>query len=187
MITPLQVVSAESKKRFTVGTQSEAVEFMVWLLNRLHVGLGGSRKGHKSIIHQCFQGEQASHFIAHFFSRYPFKIALRFLIALYSFVHFLIALYIFVCLGLVEVTSMTRHKIVISTSATTAHTSTHDDMEGSDQEYGDGEDDEYGKHTVHDDGDGGVRMEERWSTDTSSTPFMFLSLDIPPTPLFKVC
>jgi hypothetical protein len=174
------VVSAESKKRFTVGTQAEAVEFMVWLLNRLHVGLGGSRKGHKSIIHQCFQGEQASHFIAHFFSRYPFKIALpslRFLIVLYNFVY----------LGLVEVTSMTRHKIVISTSATTAHTSTHDDMEGSDQEYGDGEDDEHGKHTVHDDGDGGVRMEERWSTDTSSTPFMFLSLDIPPTPLFKVC
>ena len=74
---------------------------------------------------------------------------------------------------------MTRHKVVISTSNTSTDP-THDDHGGADD---DGDDDNV--HTVHDEADGGVRMEERWITETSSSPFLFLTLDIPPTPLFK--
>jgi hypothetical protein len=40
--------------------------------------------------------------------------------------------------------------------------------------------------TVLEDEDSGVRMEERWMQEQMTTPFLFLSLDIPPTPLFKV-
>jgi U4/U6.U5 tri-snRNP-associated protein 2 len=32
----LQVVASESKRRFTIGTQAEAIEFLAWLLNELH-------------------------------------------------------------------------------------------------------------------------------------------------------
>jgi hypothetical protein len=41
-------------------------------------------------------------------------------------------------------------------------------------------------NTLHEDEDSGVRMEERWIQEHQITPFLFLSLDIPPTPLFKV-
>ncbi|CAJ1969324.1 unnamed protein product [Cylindrotheca closterium] len=53
----IQAVSNESKKRFQVGTQAEAGEFMSWLLNQLHIGLGGSRKPGSSIIYKTFQGK----------------------------------------------------------------------------------------------------------------------------------
>eukprot|EP00934_Nitzschia_sp_Nitz4_P007056 Nitzschia sp. Nitz4//scaffold112_size70979//23577//25346//NITZ4_005897-RA/size70979-augustus-gene-0.91-mRNA-1//-1//CDS//3329533250//7046//frame0 len=52
----IQAVSEASKKRFQVGQQAEAGEFMAWFLNSLHLGLGGNRKRNSSIIYQCFQG-----------------------------------------------------------------------------------------------------------------------------------
>eukprot|EP00850_Spirogloea_muscicola_P004648 SM000020S05998 [mRNA] locus=s20:376993:380211:+ [translate_table: standard] len=53
----LQAVMLESKKRFRIGQQSDPIDFMSWLLNTLHVHLGGSRKADSSIIYKCFQGE----------------------------------------------------------------------------------------------------------------------------------
>jgi hypothetical protein len=38
--------------------------------------------------------------------------------------------------------------------------------------------------TVED--EGGVRMEEKWEEVVKLNPFLYLSLDIPPVPLFKV-
>lgn len=52
----LQAVMKASKKRFKIGSQSDPVEFMSWLLNKLHEKLKSSKKKH-SIIHECFQGE----------------------------------------------------------------------------------------------------------------------------------
>ena len=53
----IQAISEASKKKFRVGSQAEAGEFMAWLLNQLHIGLGGSRKPGSSIIYKCFQGK----------------------------------------------------------------------------------------------------------------------------------
>lgn len=50
----LQAVMKASKKRFKIGSQSDPVEFMSWLLNKLHEKLKSSKKKH-SIIHECFQ------------------------------------------------------------------------------------------------------------------------------------
>eukprot|EP00750_Incisomonas_marina_P009028 INCI15777.1.p1 GENE.INCI15777.1~~INCI15777.1.p1 ORF type:complete len:358 (+),score=66.93 INCI15777.1:465-1538(+) len=50
-------VSRRSKKKFQPGVQSHAIEFLSWLLNNLHIGLGGSRKKNSSIIYRCFQGQ----------------------------------------------------------------------------------------------------------------------------------
>ena len=52
----IQAISVASDKRFRVGKQAEAGEFMAWLLNQLHIGLGGTRKPGSSIIHKIFQG-----------------------------------------------------------------------------------------------------------------------------------
>lgn len=53
----IQAISVASNKRFRVGQQAEAGEFMAWLLHQLHVGLGGTRKPGSSIIHEIFQGK----------------------------------------------------------------------------------------------------------------------------------
>lgn len=53
----IQAISEASKKKFRVGHQAEAGEFMAWLLNQLHLGLGGTRKPGSSIIYKCFQGK----------------------------------------------------------------------------------------------------------------------------------
>lgn len=53
----IQAISEASKKRFRVGLQAEAGEFLSWFLNTLHMGLGGSRKPGSSIIYKCFQGK----------------------------------------------------------------------------------------------------------------------------------
>lgn len=54
----LQHVSSLSKKRFKVTEQSDPFDFMNWLLNSLHISLGGSRsKMRSSIIHKVFQGK----------------------------------------------------------------------------------------------------------------------------------
>ncbi len=52
----IQAVSTASNKRFRIGQQPEAGEFMAWLLHQLHLGLGGIRKPGSSIILRIFQG-----------------------------------------------------------------------------------------------------------------------------------
>ena len=54
----IQAVSVASKKRFHIGKQAEAGEFIAWLLHHLHIGIGGSiKKAGSSIIHDIFQGK----------------------------------------------------------------------------------------------------------------------------------
>ena len=43
----VQAVSVASNKRYHVGKQAEAGEFLAWLLHQLHVGVGGSVIGRK--------------------------------------------------------------------------------------------------------------------------------------------
>ncbi|KDP30594.1 hypothetical protein JCGZ_16247 [Jatropha curcas] len=52
----LQAIMKASKKQFRIGKQSDPVEFMAWLLNKLHADLRTSKKNN-SIIYECFQGE----------------------------------------------------------------------------------------------------------------------------------
>lgn len=65
----VQAVSVASNKRYHVGQQAEAGEFLSWLLHQLHIGVGGSivrpskkkkkkkkSKGGGSIIHETFMG-----------------------------------------------------------------------------------------------------------------------------------
>lgn len=71
----VQAVSVASNKRYHVGSQSEAGEFLAWLLHQLHVGIGGTvsrpagkkkrkkKKGSNSatrsgttVIHDTFMG-----------------------------------------------------------------------------------------------------------------------------------
>lgn len=53
----LQEVVNASKGRFSITKQGDPVDFLGWLLNRLHVDLGGGgKKGKRSIISDCFQG-----------------------------------------------------------------------------------------------------------------------------------
>ncbi|MBE3112310.1 MAG: UBP-type zinc finger domain-containing protein, partial [Acidobacteria bacterium] len=53
----LQEVALQSNKRFTLSAQADPVDFIAWLLNTLHLGLGGSRtKPHSSVIQHIFQG-----------------------------------------------------------------------------------------------------------------------------------
>lgn len=59
MVSPhdfIQAMTVSSKRKFHIGKQAEAVDLMVWLLNELHRGLGGSRKSNSSIIYKTFQG-----------------------------------------------------------------------------------------------------------------------------------
>jgi U4/U6.U5 tri-snRNP-associated protein 2 len=50
-----QEVSVASNKRFSVASgQQEAADFLVWLLNALHRGLGGTNKRNSSIIYKTF-------------------------------------------------------------------------------------------------------------------------------------
>mmetsp|Transcript_7228 Transcript_7228/g.13722 ORF Transcript_7228/g.13722 Transcript_7228/m.13722 type:complete len:395 (+) Transcript_7228:774-1958(+) len=53
----VQAISASSNKRFAVGKQIDASEFLAWFLHQLHVGVGGTRKAGSSIIHAAFQGK----------------------------------------------------------------------------------------------------------------------------------
>ena len=52
----VQAISVASNKRFTIGKQIDAAEFIAWFLNQLHLGIGGGRKAGSSIIHAIFQG-----------------------------------------------------------------------------------------------------------------------------------
>jgi U4/U6.U5 tri-snRNP-associated protein 2 len=54
----LQQISRQSGKRFDILNQSDPVEFLSWLLNNLHLSLGGSKtKPGTSIIQKVFQGQ----------------------------------------------------------------------------------------------------------------------------------
>lgn len=53
----LQEVSRSSEGRFRLEEQGDPVEFIGWLLNRLHRDLGGGRKKDSSIVFRTFQGE----------------------------------------------------------------------------------------------------------------------------------
>ena len=50
-----QAVAHESDNRYKIGTQTDPMDFLGWLLNALHAGLGGTRKPGSSIIHKAFQ------------------------------------------------------------------------------------------------------------------------------------
>ncbi|CAM6088507.1 unnamed protein product [Calypogeia fissa] len=52
-----QAVMVASRKQFRIGEQADPVTFMMWLLNKLHTDLGGTKKSNSSVIYKCFQGE----------------------------------------------------------------------------------------------------------------------------------
>ena len=53
----LQQISRQSNKRFDLLNQSDPVDFLSWMLNNLHLALGGSKtKPGTSIIQRIFQG-----------------------------------------------------------------------------------------------------------------------------------
>ena len=49
----LQAVVLSSKKQFQITHQGDAVEFLKWLLNALHLALGGGKKTKSSIIYKA--------------------------------------------------------------------------------------------------------------------------------------
>ncbi|CAG0887593.1 unnamed protein product [Cyprideis torosa] len=53
----LQAVVLCSKKRFQITEQGDSVEFLCWILNALHLALGGTRKRNSSVIYKAFQGQ----------------------------------------------------------------------------------------------------------------------------------
>ncbi|KAH7922861.1 cysteine proteinase [Leucogyrophana mollusca] len=53
----LQEVNRASTGKFRLEEQGDPVEFLGWLLNRLHKDMGGTRKRNSSIIFSTFQGE----------------------------------------------------------------------------------------------------------------------------------
>lgn len=52
----LQAVMHASANRFKIGSQTDPMDFMAWMLNALHLALGGTRKPGSSIIHKALQG-----------------------------------------------------------------------------------------------------------------------------------
>lgn len=52
----IQEVTVASKRRFVIGKQAECIDFLSWLLNELHRGVGGTRKPGSSVVHKAFQG-----------------------------------------------------------------------------------------------------------------------------------
>ncbi|KAF9225376.1 cysteine proteinase [Gyrodon lividus] len=53
----LQEVNRASVGKFRLEKQGDPVEFLGWLLNRLHQDMGGTKKKNSSIIFSTFQGE----------------------------------------------------------------------------------------------------------------------------------
>ena len=48
----LQAVVLCSKKQFQITQQGDAVAFLSWLLNALHLSLGGTKKADSSVIYK---------------------------------------------------------------------------------------------------------------------------------------
>lgn len=122
----LQQVSVCSKKRFSIGRQQECVEFLVWLLNELHRGIGGTQKADSSIIYRALQGK-------------------------------------------VQITSFTKKK---SKPAPTGPADIDDEASSAAMEA-------VQQHEAS------AAPQTQWEQTDSMSPFLYLSLDIPPTPLFK--
>ncbi|KAI0081134.1 spindle pole body protein [Panus rudis PR-1116 ss-1] len=53
----LQEVGRASGGKFSLERQGDPVEFLGWLLNRLHKDMGGTKKKNSSVIYSTFQGE----------------------------------------------------------------------------------------------------------------------------------
>ncbi|KAF8512369.1 spindle pole body protein [Hysterangium stoloniferum] len=53
----LQEVNRASKSKWRLEEQGDPAEFLGWLLNKLHIDLGGTRKKGSSVIYTTFQGE----------------------------------------------------------------------------------------------------------------------------------
>ncbi|KAJ2310939.1 Ubiquitin carboxyl-terminal hydrolase 10 [Coemansia sp. RSA 2702] len=53
----VQEVVLQSKRRFRLDVEGDPYELLVWLLNTLHICLGGSRKRNSSVVYGSFQGE----------------------------------------------------------------------------------------------------------------------------------
>jgi U4/U6.U5 tri-snRNP-associated protein 2 len=49
-------VAAASERKFTISARRDPLDFLSWLLNQLHLGLGGTRKPGSSIVYKVFQG-----------------------------------------------------------------------------------------------------------------------------------
>ncbi|KAJ2762084.1 U4 U6.U5 tri-snRNP-associated protein, partial [Coemansia nantahalensis] len=52
-----QEVVGRSKRRFGLDAEGDAFDFLIWLLNALHMDLGGTRKKGSSVIYTAFQGQ----------------------------------------------------------------------------------------------------------------------------------
>jgi U4/U6.U5 tri-snRNP-associated protein 2 len=50
-----QAVITASKRRFTIETQSDPLDFWSWLLNTLHADLTGGKPKKRSVITDAFQ------------------------------------------------------------------------------------------------------------------------------------
>ncbi|XP_040573387.1 ubiquitin carboxyl-terminal hydrolase 39 [Lepeophtheirus salmonis] len=57
----LQAVSLASKKTFQFTEQGDSISFISWLLNALHMALGGTKKPNSSIIYKTFLGGMRIH------------------------------------------------------------------------------------------------------------------------------
>lgn len=57
----LQAIVLCSKKRFQFTEQGDPVAFLSWLLNTLHMSLGGTKRSTSSIIYRTFQGRMRVH------------------------------------------------------------------------------------------------------------------------------
>ena len=53
----LQAVVLSSKKQFQITEQGDAVSFLSWLLNALHLALNGTKKAGSSVVYETFRGE----------------------------------------------------------------------------------------------------------------------------------
>eukprot|EP00095_Tigriopus_kingsejongensis_P006628 maker-scaffold1179_size56971-snap-gene-0.16 protein:Tk06628 transcript:maker-scaffold1179_size56971-snap-gene-0.16-mRNA-1 annotation:"u4 tri-snrnp-associated protein 2-like" len=57
----LQAVVLCSKKNFQITAQGDAEQFLTWLINALHLALGGTKKANSSIVYRSFRGEMRIH------------------------------------------------------------------------------------------------------------------------------
>lgn len=134
----LQEVAGASKKHFRIGKQGDAIEFLSWLLNQLHLGLGGtppgsSKKAKGSVIFESFQGE-------------------------------------------IKVLTQTKKKRAMELPGAAGEE--EDDGTGRGPGGGGGGDDGPGEGETQD-------ADGTWTESVAKAPFLFLTVDIPQTPLFK--
>jgi len=134
----VQEVTVASKRRFVIGKQAEGVEFLSWLLNALHQGIGGTKKPGSSIIHDAFQGQ-------------------------------------------VRVTTRQRKTAAMKRREEELKKTAKGQGGGGAVEAEGGDDAE---DNIGEVGEDEESMAD-WSKDTADMPFLVLSLEIPPTPLFK--